>query len=153
MIPPASRAVPLGRGAFGFDIVTELPNSPTGLGIGGRRHGRTGVIHTPHGEIRTPAFVPVATQATMKAVLPEQIKDLGAQCMLSNAFHLFERPGEDLVDAAGGLGMAGVYNVTTLEYDKRVRRGEGGLRAFVAALFAFGYLFGWSIGHFVKGWW
>ena len=104
MISPASRAVPLGRGAFGFDIVTELPNSPTGLGIGGRRHGRTGVIYTPHGEIRTPAFVPVATQATMKAVLPEQIKDLGAQCMLSNAFHLFERPGEDLVDAAGGLG-------------------------------------------------
>lgn len=63
----------------------------------------TGIIHTPHGDIRTPAFVPVGTQAAMKAVLPEQMKDLGAQCLLANAFHLFERPGEDVLDAAGGL--------------------------------------------------
>ena len=51
----------------------------------------------------TPAFVPVGTQAAMKAVLPEQMKELGAQCLLANAFHLFERPGEDVLDAAGGL--------------------------------------------------
>lgn len=92
------------RSAFSFDIVTELPSRPYGLGIGGRRHGRTGVIHTPHGDIHTPAFVPVATQATMKAVLPEQMAADGAQCLLANAFHLFERPGQDLVDKAGGLG-------------------------------------------------
>ena len=81
------------RSAFGFEISTRLPG----------HHGRTGMIRTPHGDIRTPAFVPVATQGTMKAVLPEQMEALGAQCMLSNAFHLFERPGEDILDAAGGL--------------------------------------------------
>ncbi|MFR0558426.1 tRNA guanosine(34) transglycosylase Tgt [Pseudoscardovia radai] len=81
------------RGAFGFDIHTRIPD----------RHGRTGVIHTPHGDINTPAFVPVATQATMKGVLPEQMRELGAQCLLANAFHLFERPGEDVLDEAGGL--------------------------------------------------
>ena len=57
------------RAAFGFTIGTRIPG----------RHGRTGVIHTPHGDIATPAFVPVATQATMKGVLPEQMRDLGAQ--------------------------------------------------------------------------
>lgn len=99
-----STGIPLGREAFGFEIVTELPNSPHGLGKGGRRHGRTGVIHTPHGDIHTPAFVPVATQATMKAVLPEQMLAIGSQCLLANAFHLFERPGEEIIDQAGGLG-------------------------------------------------
>jgi queuine tRNA-ribosyltransferase len=99
-----STGIPLGREAFGFEIVTELPNSPHGLGKGGRRHGRTGVIHTPHGDIHTPAFVPVATQATMKAVLPEQMRAIGSQCLLANAFHLFERPGEEIIDQAGGLG-------------------------------------------------
>ncbi|PWG60336.1 tRNA guanosine(34) transglycosylase Tgt [Bifidobacterium catulorum] len=92
------------RGAFGFEITRRLDPTADGLGRGGFRHGRSGVIHTPHGDIRTPAFVPVATQATMKAMLPEQLVDLGAQCTLANAFHLFERPGEDIVDAAGGLG-------------------------------------------------
>jgi queuine tRNA-ribosyltransferase len=91
------------RRAFSFDITTRLDDSVKGLGRDGKRHGRTGVIHTPHGDIRTPAFVPVATQSAMKAVLPEQMKELGAQCLLSNAFHLFERPGEDVLDEAGGL--------------------------------------------------
>ena len=92
------------RNAFSFETITRLPDSPDGKGRGGARYGRTGIIHTPHGDIRTPAFVPVATQAAMKAVLPETMKDLGAQCLLSNAFHLYERPGEDVLDAAGGLG-------------------------------------------------
>ncbi len=81
----------------------RLTDSPTGKGRGGARYGRTGVIHTPHGDIRTPAFVPVATQAAMKAVLPESMAQLGAQCLLSNAFHLYERPGEEVLDEAGGL--------------------------------------------------
>ena len=91
------------RSAFHLGTITRLPSTASGLGRDGARYGRTGIIHTPHGDIRTPAFVPVGTQAAMKAVLPEQMKDLGAQCLLANAFHLFERPGEDVLDAAGGL--------------------------------------------------
>nr|WP_240431309.1 tRNA guanosine(34) transglycosylase Tgt [Mycobacterium kyogaense] len=68
------------------------------------RRGRAGVIHTPHGEIRTPAFIAVGTQATVKAVLPETMKDLGAQAVLANAYHLYLQPGADIVDEAGGLG-------------------------------------------------
>lgn len=66
--------------------------------------GRTGTIATPHGEIRTPAFIPVGTRATVKAVLPEQMSDLGAQALLANAYHLYLQPGADIVDEAGGLG-------------------------------------------------
>ena len=91
------------RSAFSFETITRLPHSANGLGRDGARYGRTGIIHTPHGDIRTPAFVPVGTQAAMKGVLPEQMKQLGAQCLLANAFHLFERPGPETLDAAGGL--------------------------------------------------
>lgn len=66
--------------------------------------GRSGVIDTPHGQIRTPAFVAVGTKATVKAVLPEAVAELGAQAVLANAYHLFLQPGSDIVDAAGGLG-------------------------------------------------
>lgn len=66
--------------------------------------GRTGVIETPHGEIRTPAFIPVGTKATVKAVLPESVADVGAQAVLANAYHLYLQPGSDIVDEAGGLG-------------------------------------------------
>ena len=69
---------------------------------GGR--ARTGTIHTPHGDIRTPAFIPVGTKASVKAVLPEAMADLGAQALLANAYHLYLQPGSDLVDEAGGLG-------------------------------------------------
>jgi len=70
------------------------------------RHGmaRTGEITTPHGPIRTPAFIPVGTKATVKGVLPESTSALGAQAVLANAYHLYLQPGADLVDAAGGLG-------------------------------------------------
>ncbi|KUI28358.1 queuine tRNA-ribosyltransferase [Mycobacterium sp. IS-1742] len=77
-----------------FDVETELPG----------RRGRAGVIHTPHGDIRTPAFIAVGTQATVKAVLPETMSQLGAQAVLANAYHLYLQPGPDIVDAAGGLG-------------------------------------------------
>ena len=65
------------------------------------RLGRVGVIDTPHGPIQTPAFIPVGTQATVKAVLPEAVNALGAQAVLANAYHLYLRPGPDLVDDAG----------------------------------------------------
>lgn len=65
--------------------------------------GRAGVIHTPHGDIRTPAFTPVGTKATVKAVLPESMRELGAQVILANAYHLYLQPGADVVDAAGGV--------------------------------------------------
>lgn len=67
------------------------------------KHGRTGVLTTPHGEIKTPAFIPVGTQATLKALTPEQLKATGAQAVLANAYHLYLRPGSDLIDKAGGL--------------------------------------------------
>ena len=66
--------------------------------------GRTGVISTPHGEIQTPAFIPVGTKATVKGVLPESMKALEAQALLSNAYHLYLQPGPAIVDDAGGLG-------------------------------------------------
>lgn len=67
------------------------------------KHGRTGTIHTPHGDIETPAFIPVATKATVKTLTPEQIRQVGAQAILSNAYHLYLQPGDDIVDEAGGL--------------------------------------------------
>ena len=66
--------------------------------------GRTGVLSTAHGDIHTPAFIPVGTKATVKAVLPEAMRDLGAQAVLANAYHLYLQPGSDIVEAAGGLG-------------------------------------------------
>ncbi len=66
--------------------------------------GRVGVIHTPHGDIQTPAFIPVGTKATVKAVLPELMRESGAQALLANAYHLYLQPGADIVDESGGLG-------------------------------------------------
>lgn len=67
--------------------------------------GRVGTIHTPHGDIQTPAFIPVGTKATVKSVLPESMRELGANAILANAYHLYLQPGHDIVDAAGGLGQ------------------------------------------------
>ena len=80
--------------SFSFDVTHRLEGAP----------GRAGVIHTPHGDIETPAFVVVGTKATVKAVLPESVSDLGAQAVLANAYHLYLQPGSDLIDEAGGLG-------------------------------------------------
>lgn len=66
-------------------------------------HARLGKITTPHGEIETPIFMPVGTRATVKAMTPEEVKDLGAQIILSNTYHLYLKPGHDLVEEAGGL--------------------------------------------------
>lgn len=64
---------------------------------------RSGTISTPHGEIQTPAFIPVGTQATLKSLTPEQLGGVGAQAVLANAYHLYLRPGPETLDAAGGL--------------------------------------------------
>jgi queuine tRNA-ribosyltransferase len=78
---------------FGFKVEHQLED----------RLGRVGQIQTPNGVIQTPAFIPVGTKATLKSVLPESIKDLGAQAVLANAYHLYLQPGPDVVDEAGGV--------------------------------------------------
>ncbi len=68
------------------------------------RHMRTGIIHTPHGSICTPAFIPVGTAATVKSLTVEMMHEAGAQAILANAYHLYLQPGPELVEKAGGLG-------------------------------------------------
>ncbi len=64
---------------------------------------RAGILHTPHGDFLTPIFMPVGTQATVKTLSPDELTDLGAGIILSNTYHLFLRPGADLIQKAGGL--------------------------------------------------
>jgi queuine tRNA-ribosyltransferase len=64
---------------------------------------RTGVFHTPHGDLITPVFAPVGTQAAVKTLTPEQVRELGATLVLANTYHLYLRPGDDLVREMGGL--------------------------------------------------
>ena len=78
---------------FSFTIQDELKDTLA----------RAGEITTPHGAIQTPAFITVGTKATVKSVLPEQVKELGAQAMLANTYHLYLRPGSDVVREMGGL--------------------------------------------------
>ena len=86
--------------AFSFTESHRI-GAPSGVG---ERQGRAGEIQTPHGTIQTPAFIPVGTKATVKSVLPESMKELGAQALLANAYHLYLQPGPEIVDEAGGLG-------------------------------------------------
>lgn len=79
---------------FSFEVKTKLKG----------KLGRTGIITTPHGSIKTPAFITVGTAATVKALTPDQVAGLGAQAVLANTYHLHLRPGEDIVAKAGGLG-------------------------------------------------
>lgn len=79
---------------FGFVVHDRLDGA----------QGRTGTISTPHGEIQTPAFIPVGTRATLKSLTPEQLEATGAQAVLANAYHLNLRPGSKIIDGAGGLG-------------------------------------------------
>ncbi len=99
MVHPQSQ-----QSSFAFSVRHRLEDTTPGAGSGGPRHGRTGTITTPHGEIRTPAFIPVGTKATVKAVLPAAMAELGAQALLANAYHLYLQPGADILDEAGGLG-------------------------------------------------
>jgi len=68
-----------------------------------RSHARAGVLTTPHGAVKTPVFMPVGTRATVKTMTPEELSGLGAQILLANAYHLSQRPGDDVIKAAGGL--------------------------------------------------
>ncbi|MCL1838345.1 MAG: tRNA guanosine(34) transglycosylase Tgt [Propionibacteriaceae bacterium] len=88
---------------FCFDITQRLADTKA----------RTGVIHTPHGDIATPAFIAVGTQATVKGVLPHTMTSLGAQAILANAYHLYLQPGSDIVDEAGGLASFMNWNGPT----------------------------------------
>lgn len=64
---------------------------------------RTGILHTPHGDVETPMFMPVGTQATVKFISPEELYEMGAGVVLANTYHLWLRPGEDIVAKAGGV--------------------------------------------------
>src|SRR6266567_6533858 len=67
------------------------------------RAARTGIIHTPRGDIRTPAFMPVGTAATVKAMLPQSVRETGADILLGNTYHLMLRPGAERIARLGGL--------------------------------------------------
>ena len=84
---------------------------------------RAGVLHTPHGSFPTPIFMPVGTQATVKAVSPDELKDLGAGIILSNTYHLFLRPGMELVREAGGLHKF-------MHWDRGILTDSGGFQVF-----------------------
>ena len=66
-------------------------------------YARIGVLHTPHGDIETPVFMPVGTKATVKAVEPRELEEINAQIIWANTYHCYLRPGADLVEKAGGL--------------------------------------------------
>ena len=64
---------------------------------------RAGTLYTPHGDVPTPAFVPVATQGSVKAIGPDDLRSVGAKIVLANAYHLYLRPGIEVVEGLGGL--------------------------------------------------
>ncbi len=87
---------------------------------------RTGVLNTPHGQLHTPAFMPVGTQATVKTLSPDELRELGAECILSNSYHLHLRPGSPLISRLGGLhGFMG--------WDRAILTDSGGFQVFSLA--------------------
>ena len=85
---------------------------------------RRGVVHTPHGDIQTPVFMPVGTQATVKSMTPDELKEMvGAQIILSNTYHLYLRPGSDIVKEAGGLHKF-------MNWDRPILTDCGGFQVF-----------------------
>ena len=68
---------------------------------------RLGVLHTPHGDIETPIYMPVGTAACVKAMTPREMEEIGTQILLSNTYHLHLRPGEKLIEEAGRLNVPG----------------------------------------------
>ena len=85
---------------------------------------RRGVIHTPHGDIQTPIFMPAGTQATVKSMTPEELEnEVKAQIILSNTYHLYLRPGQDIVKEAGGLHKF-------MKWNKPILTDSGGFQVF-----------------------
>src|SRR5437870_11175612 len=78
---------------IGFDLLQTCPHTAA----------RRGRLHTPHGTIETPVFMPVGTAGSVKAIAPDDLRTLGAQIILGNTYHLMLRPGEKLVGKLGGL--------------------------------------------------
>lgn len=78
---------------FSFEIIKTNPD--TGA--------RAGILHTPHGDIETPVYMPVGTQATVKGVFPRDLKEAGSQIILANTYHLYMRPGDDIVKKRAGF--------------------------------------------------
>ena len=102
--------------AFRFELLHVCAQS-------GARRGR---LHTPHGVIETPCYMPVGTQATVKAMLPRDLKEIGTMILLANTYHLFERPGHELVREAGGLH-------TFMRWDGPILTDSGGFQVFSLA--------------------
>lgn len=84
---------------------------------------RLGIVHTPHGSFETPAFMPVGTQATVKTMSPEEVKEMGAGIILSNTYHLWLRPGHEIVREAGGLHKF-------MNWDRAILTDSGGFQVF-----------------------
>lgn len=84
---------------------------------------RYGIIHTPHGDIETPVFMPVGTQASVKGLSPEELKKMSAEIILSNTYHLWMRPGEDLIEEAGGLHKF-------MNWERPILTDSGGFQVF-----------------------
>lgn len=102
--------------------------------------GRAGVIHTPHGDIETPAFVVVGTKGTVKSLKPEDMRDyVGNQVALANTYHLFLQPGDNVIKEAGGLHKFSNWNMPTIT-------DSGGFQVF-----SLGAAFGKGVTKFAKG--
>ncbi|HJG48951.1 MAG TPA: tRNA guanosine(34) transglycosylase Tgt [Facklamia tabacinasalis] len=99
--------------AIRYELIKEEKNTGARLGI----------LHTPHGSFETPIYMPVGTLATVKGLSPEELKDMGAEIVLSNTYHLWLRPGEDIVEEAGGLHKF-------MNWDRGVLTDSGGFQVF-----------------------
>ena len=89
---------------------------------------RLGIVHTPHGSFETPAFMPVGTQATVKTMSPEELKEVGSGIILSNTYHLWLRPGQDIIKEAGGLHKF-------MNWDRPILTDSGGYQVFSLSKF------------------
>ena len=99
------------------------------IGEDGGTRARLGVLETPHGRVHTPVFMPVGTQATVKAMTPEEVRELGGEIILSNTYHLYLRPGHELIAGAGGLH-------SFMGWDGPILTDSGGFQVFSLARLA-----------------